>query len=71
MAIDVSHHCEQVMEMAESLNSTSKDLMKMNNTIPNLLTVGLPNPSYSNEKFIGKEDYMKKLHNTMNLDLGN
>ena len=43
MAINISHHCEEVMRIVEFLNSTSRELMKMNNTILNLLTVGLPN----------------------------
>ena len=54
MAIDVSHHCQQVTKMVESLNSASKDLMKMNNTILNLLTIGLLNPTSSNNRFIRK-----------------
>ena len=59
MAINVSHHCEEVTQSAESLNSASKELMKINKTIVNLLTVGLPNPANSEGRFIGKENYMK------------
>ena len=56
MAIEVCHHCQQVTKMAEALKSASKDLMKMNNIILNLLTIGLPNPSNLDGRFIGKEN---------------
>ena len=71
MTFAVYHSCEQVMEINEAFKSASRDFMKMNHTRLKLLNVGLPNPSYSDKKFIGKEDYMKKLQNTMNFDLGN
>ena len=61
MAINVSQHCEEVTQIGESLNSTSKELMKLNNTIVNLLIVGLPNLANSKGRFIGNENYMKKL----------
>ena len=44
--------------------------MKMNNTIVNLLNVGLPNPANSEGTFIGNKNYMKKLQGRMNPDLG-
>lgn len=47
------------MEIDEALQSASKDLMKMNHRILDLVNAGLPNPVDSHEKFIGKEDYMK------------
>ena len=50
-------------ELDEGMKSTSKELMKMNHSIIQLLNVGLPNPVDSDNKFIGKEDYM----NLMNL----
>ena len=71
MTFVVCHNYEQVMEMDEALKSASKDLMKMNHNILNLLNVGLPNPTNLDDRFIGKDDYMKKLHDTMNCDLGN
>ena len=58
-------------ELDEGMKSTSKELMKMNHGIIQLLNVGLPNPADSNNKFIGKEDYLNLLQNTMNSDLGN
>ena len=61
MTFVVCHNCEQVMEIDEALKSTSRDLMKMNHIILNLLNVRLPNPTNSDDRFIGKEDYKKKL----------
>ena len=61
MAIEVFYHCQQVTKMFEALNSASKELMKMNNIILNLLTIGSPNLANSNSRFIGKENYMKNL----------
>jgi len=61
MTIEVCHNCEQVMKIVEALKSTSKDLMKMNNIILDLLTIGLQNLANSDGKFIGKENYMKRL----------
>ena len=42
----------------------------MNNTIVNLLNVGLPNLANSEGIFIGNEMYMKNLQGRMNSDLG-
>ena len=53
------------------MKSTFKELMKMNHVIFQLLNVGLRNPTNSKSKFIGKEDYMNLVQNTMNSDLGN
>ena len=50
---------------------SSKELMKTNHGIIQLLNVGLQNPADSNSKFIGKEDYLNLLQNTMNSNLGN
>ena len=61
MSFAFCHNCEQVIEIDEALKFASKDLMKMNHNILNLLNVGLPNLANSDDKFIGKEHYMKKL----------
>ena len=58
------------MEIGEPLKSTSKDLMKMNHIILNLLNVGLPNPANLEGTFIGNKNYMKNLQGKMNSDLG-
>lgn len=71
MALFVYQNSEKLMEIDEAMKSASKDLMKMNHNILHLLNVGLPNPADSKGKFIGKEDYMKQLHNILNYDLGN
>ena len=44
--------------------------MKMKHIILNLLNVGLPNLATLDDRFIGKEHYMKKLQDTMNSNLG-
>ena len=59
------------MEIDEAMKSASKELMKMNHMIIELLNVGLPNLANSEGRFIGKEDYMNLLQNTMNFDLAN
>lgn len=59
MTFDVCHNCDQLMEIDEALKFASRDLMKINHSILNLLNVGLPNIANSNKKFIGNEDYMK------------
>ena len=59
------------MEIDEAMKCTSRELMKMNHGILQILNVGLPNLADSDKKFIGKEDYMNLLQNTMNSNLGN
>ena len=62
---------DQIKKLDEAMKSASKELMKMNHGIIQLLNVGLPNPADSNRKFIRKEDYLNLLQNTMNSNLAN
>ena len=70
IALGVCQNHEKIMELDEAMKYAYKELMKMNHGILQLLNVGLPNPTDSDNKFIGKEDYMNLLQNTMNSDLG-
>ena len=45
---------KKMMEIDEAMKSASKELMKMNHGILQLLNVGLPNLADSSGKFIGK-----------------
>ena len=71
IALGVCQNHEKIMELDEAMKSASKEFMKMNHGILQLLNVVLPNPADSGNKFIEKEDYMNLLQNTMNSDLGN
>ena len=61
IALGVCRNHDQMKELDEGMKSTSKELMKMNHGIVQLLNVGLPNLADSNKKFIRKEDYMNLL----------
>ena len=61
IALGVCQNHDQMKELDEGMKSTSKELMKMNHGILQLLNVGLPNLADSNRKFIGKEDYINLL----------
>ena len=61
ISLGVCQNNEKIMEIDEAIKYASKELMKMNHRIIELLNVGLPNLADLGRKFIAKDNYMKVL----------